>query len=79
MKKIIFAISLLVVILVACSQTSNADKEKATYLESVDKYKTFTAIKIVDKETGCKYLYTDDSRKAGLVQMMDENGFPVCD
>ena len=50
-------LSLLTVFFVGCSSSkTEADSENATYLESVDKYNTFNAIKLVDKETGCKYL-----------------------
>lgn len=78
MKKKIIFLSIFTILLVGCVSNANADNEKATHLESVDEYRTFTAVKIVDKETGCKYLLTQGDRKAGLVQMLDKDGKPLC-
>lgn len=83
MKKILYAIILSLILVVGCSTQSKADTESATYIESVDEYNTFTSIKLVDKETGCKYLVTNTSNGAtgrpSTVQMLGKDGLPVCD
>lgn len=79
MKKILIAIISLMLVVACSSATASEDKQTATYIESVDKYNTFEAIKIVDKESGCKYLMTNSgSYKQSLVQMLDRDGKPLC-
>jgi uncharacterized protein YceK len=65
----------------ASMDSAKADKEKATYIESADEYNSFYMYKVVDKETGCKYLMTKDMNRSNvtMVQMRDENDKPLCE
>jgi uncharacterized protein YceK len=80
MRKIVTLIILLTLI-TACSSV-NAKKDTATYLESVDENSTFEAVKLVDKESGCKYLLILSDGYGGktssLTQMRDRNDKPLC-
>jgi uncharacterized protein YceK len=77
-KKILFSM-VIVLILVSCSSVT-ASKDTATYLESVDENGIFEYIKLVDKETGCKYLvvaYAGGGRSS-VTQMLNKDGRPLC-
>lgn len=81
MKKIAIAITaLLVMTLLGCINQTGANSDSETYIESVDEYKQFNAMKLVDKETGCKYLFTRNfsSSHSTMTQMLDVNGKPLC-
>lgn len=82
MKKTLGILALATILVVGCSSTeSKADGENATYLESVDEYNTFTAIKMVDKETGCKYMVVtgNGTHRPNVTQMLGKDGQPVCE
>jgi outer membrane lipoprotein-sorting protein len=80
MKKILIAL-LSLSMLVACTSANAKDaKEMATYLESVDDYNTFQVIKLVDKETRCKYVVVNYSGRStpSVIQMLNQDGKPLC-
>ncbi len=81
MKKVLSLLSVALV-LVACgtSGTNASDNNTGTYIENSDKYNSFYAYKIVDKETGCKYLMTKNKSNGynSLVQMLNSDGSPLC-
>ncbi|EJW13963.1 hypothetical protein M5X02_32285 [Paenibacillus alvei] len=82
LKKVLLSFLSLVVIVGCSGATVKGDEEKATYIESVDEYNTFTALKVVDKETGCKYLiintpHNNSNYPMGM-QMYGADGLPVC-
>lgn len=77
--------AILTLVLVACdAKDSKADSDNKTFIESVDEYNTFTIIKIVDRETGCKFFITNKNQNAGStqpsapIQILDKSGMPVC-
>jgi uncharacterized membrane protein len=80
LKKVLMSI-VIIAILTSCT-SATANKDTATYFESVDNQSnSFEIIKLVDKETGCKYLLINDSGSysgQAIVQMRDKNDKPLC-
>lgn len=76
---IIIAISLL---LMSCSQiNTEADGVNSFKLESKESIRYLDYLKIVDKETGCKYLVIQNTigdNHTMAVQMYDKDGMPLC-
>lgn len=71
---------LIALITVGCTSQSGASGEGETYIESIDEFKQFNAMKLVDKETGCKYLFTRNfsSGQNTMTQMLKSDGKPLC-
>lgn len=40
----------------AANEKTQAESDKATYIESIDEFNSFDAITLVEKESGCKFL-----------------------
>jgi hypothetical protein len=78
-KKMMIAI-LFCLLIASCSSSVTAKRDSATYLESVDENGMFDYIKLVDKETGCKYLVVEatGTSRASVIQMLGKNGLPLC-
>lgn len=71
-------------LLLGCTMNNKADagSEQFSYYESVDnKSANSSILKLVDKETGCKYLIVKSTSNGytSTVQMMGADGLPVCD
>lgn len=85
MKKVVgFILIILAAFLIGCSldNKASAGDEHFSYYESVDKKSTNSSIlKLVDKETGCRYLIVKSTSNGftSTVQMLGKDGLPVCD
>lgn len=80
MKKILLSLAALMLVVGCSGATAKDKKEKATYLESVDEYGTYLAHKLVDKDSGCKYLIIKNEYDGvtSITQMLGEDGMPIC-
>jgi PBP1b-binding outer membrane lipoprotein LpoB len=78
-KKIILLICLALILVSCASATAKKEEITATYFESVDHQSdSFEIIKIVDKESGCKYMLIESYRAFTITQMMGKDGLPLC-
>lgn len=66
---------------IGCSSSSSAKSQDGTYLESVDEYNKFSVMKLVDKDSGCKFLVTREFNRSQMTvtQIYNSSGNPICD